>query len=125
MNRQAGMGLVEVIVGIGMMALAIMGMNALAVTMIRGNLSAQLNDQATRLAQSKLEQVRQGGYAKATVGTATESVPAIKGKKTGVVFQRETKVADGALANVRTVTVTMRWWEHAARRIVLRTEIAQ
>lgn len=119
-----GMGLIEVIVGLGLVALCIIGMNALVVSMTRGNLSARLIDQASRLAAAKINDLRKAGYDKAPVGTTTD-LSWSAGAGTGVIFVRTTTVASGALSDLRAVTVTMSWNDRGERRSVFATEIAK
>lgn len=119
-----GMGLIEVIVGIGLVALCIIGMNSLVVSMIRGNLSARLIDQASRLAAAKMNDLRKAGYDKMPVGTTTD-VSWSASANTGVIFVRTTTVASGVFSDLRTVTVTMSWNDRGARQSVFATEIAK
>ncbi len=124
MKRQGGMGLIEVVVGLGLMVLAILGLNSLAISLIRGNLSARLTDEATRLAQSKIEEVRSAGYTAARVGTTTEAVLSAIGTP-GLTFGRTTTIAAGPLPGTRTVTITMSWYDEGLRQATFLSEIVQ
>lgn len=124
MRRDAGMGLIEVVVGIGLLATCIIGMNALVVTMIRGNLSAQLIDQATRLADAKIDAVQSAGFDNVPLGTTSENWWSVTGG-TGVAFERKTIVTAGPLANNRVVTVRMAWNDRGTRVETFATEISK
>lgn len=117
------MGLIEVIVGIGLLAVCIIGMNALVMSLIRGNLSARLTDQASRLAQSRIQELRGAGYAAAKNGTSTDLWwSAAAGASTA--FRRTTTVAPGTIAATRAVTVSVDWTDRGARRVVFASELA-
>lgn len=124
MNGARGGGLIELIVGLSLIAVAILGLNSLAAAMIRGHLSAQLSDEAARLAQAKMERVRHDGYDAAAPGTTVELVPS-GGNGSTLTFKRSTEIGAGALAGVRAVTVTMAWWDGGARHAIFDTEIAR
>ncbi|MGH7786726.1 MAG: type IV pilus modification PilV family protein [Candidatus Binatia bacterium] len=118
------MGLIEVIVGLGLLAVGIIGMNSLVVSMMRGNLSAQLTDQATRLASAKIAELRSVSYDKVAVGTTADKWwSAATGSS--IVFERTTTVAAGTLAATRAITVTLRWYDRGMRTTTFASEIAQ
>lgn len=118
------MGLIEVVVGLGLLAVCIIGMNALVMSLIRGNLSARLTDQASRLAQTKLEELRSAGYDKAEVGSSTDLWwSAAAGGS--IAFQRTTTIATGTVPNTRAVTVTVAWTDRGRRSETFTSELAQ
>jgi Tfp pilus assembly protein PilV len=119
-----GMGVIEVMVGLGLMAVAVMGLNTLAISAVRHNLSSRLIDQATRLAQQKVEQIERDGYAAAVTGTTVETKLDASGNSGGS-FQRTTVIADGTITNTRTVTVTVAWTDYKARKTTVATQIVQ
>lgn len=119
-----GMTVVEVMVGLGLMAVAIMGLNSLAVSAVRNNLSARLIDNATLLAQQKIEQIRRNGYAAAVPGTTVESGLDAAGNPGGG-YKRTTTIAAGALGTTRTVTVTITYSDYGLRQVSYATEIGQ
>jgi hypothetical protein len=118
------MGLIEVIVGLGLVAICILGMNSLLVAMIRGNLSARLTDQASRLAAAKINDLQKAGYDKVPVGTSQE-VWWSASEGTGVSFIRTTTVQGGAFADLRAVTITVSWNDRGARQSLFSTEIGK
>jgi hypothetical protein len=122
MRFSAGMGLVEVIVGLGLVATCIIGMNALVVAMIRGNVTARLTDQASRLAATKIDDLQKAGYDKVPVGTSSEVWWSV-GDGAGVSFIRTTTVSAGAFADLRAVTVTVSWNDRGTRQSLFSTEI--
>jgi Tfp pilus assembly protein PilV len=124
LGPSCGMGVIEVMVGLGLMAVAVMGLNSLAISAVRNNLSSRLIDQATRLAQQKIEQIKRDGYAAAVTGTTVETKLNASGKPGGG-FQRTTVIADGALPNTRTVTVSVAWADYGVRQTSFNTQIVQ
>jgi len=124
MTRQQGFSLVEVLVGLAILTLGVIGLSSLAVSMIRGNVSVRCNDDATRLAQSKLEEVRNAGYDAASVVTTSEVILRLDGEL-ALPFGRFTTVNQGPLPNTRNVTVMMTWYQDGPRQSVFSTEIVQ
>ncbi len=124
MKGQRGIGVIEMMVGIGLMAIGILGMSTLAITVTRGNLSGRLIDDATRLGQQKVEQIKRNGYAAAASGTIVETGLNAAGSPSGP-FQRTTVIAAGGLPNTRTVTVTMQWTDYGTRQSTFFTELSQ
>ena len=124
MRGDAGMGVIEALVGLGLVALGIIGLNALVVAMIRGNLSAQLTDQATRLADARMDELQSADYDDVTLGTTTDTWWSLSGGS-GVRFDRTTTVAAGPLVNIRALTVTMRWNDRGPRAATFTSEISK
>jgi Tfp pilus assembly protein PilV len=117
------MGLIEAIVGLALIATCILALNGLVVAMIRGNLTAQLLDQATRLADSKLNDLVSAGYANLTVGTTTDSW--WSAGTTGVRFDRTTTIAAGTVTGTRAITVSVAWKDRVQRVETFTTEVSQ
>ena len=125
MRPTSGMGIVEMMVGMALMTIAILGLSGLAVSAIRSNVSARLLDQTTRLAQQKIEQIKRDGYAAAAPGTTVETGLDQAGNSGGG-FTRTTVIAQGPLTTTRTITVTMTWNDYGATRsTTFVTEIMQ
>jgi Tfp pilus assembly protein PilV len=123
-GSSCGMGVIEVMVGLGLMAVAVMGLNSLAISAVRNNLSSRLIDQATRLAQQKIEQIKRDGYAAAVTGTTVETKLNASGNPGGG-FQRTTVIAAGTLPNTLTVTVAIAWMDYGMRQTSFSTQITQ
>ena len=125
MKPSSGMGLIEMMIGLALMTIGILGLSGLAVSATRGNVSACLVDQTTRLAQQKIEQIKQKGYGAALPGTTVESNLDQAGNAGGL-FTRTTVIAQGPLATTRTISVTMMWNDYGdARSTSFVTEIVQ
>lgn len=125
MKPSSGMGVIEMMVALALMTIAILGLSGLAISAMRGNVSSRLVDEATRLAQQKIEQVKANGYAAATVGTVVETNLNAAGN-TGGGFTRTTVIAPGPLSTTRTVAVTLAWSDFTtARSTTFVTEIMQ
>lgn len=112
-------------VAVAIIAIAIFGMSSLAMAMIRGNLSARLNDEATQLARAKFETIQHAGYSATPTGVTTEMLLDLHNKGSTIFFTRQTTVANGLLANTRTVTITLTWVDGAVRRTTFASEIAK
>jgi len=119
------MTVTEIMVGLGLIAVGIMGLNSLAISAIRNNLTARLIDQTTLLAQQKMEQIERNGFTAATTpGTTVESGLDISGNKGGG-FTRTTTIATGVFATIRNVTVTVAWPDYGVRQVSFAKEIVQ
>lgn len=124
MKRQAGMGLIELVVGIGLLAVCVMGLNALILSFIGGNLSARLIDVATRLGEARVHELRSTPYDEVAVGSTTELWKPVGGS-VRQSFVRTTLVEPGALPSSRRVTVTVQWADRGQRRLALASELAR
>ncbi len=118
------MGLIELMIGLALVSVGILGLNSLAISAMRGNLTSRLTDQGTRLAQQKIEQIKSAGYAAAAVGTVVESNLDAAGNGGGS-FTRTTVIAAGTVPTTRTITVTVRWVDQTWRTISVVTHIVQ
>jgi hypothetical protein len=124
MKSQAGMGMIELVVGIGLLAVCIMGLNALVLSFIGGNLNARLIDVATRLAEARVHELRSTPFDQVKIGTTTDLWRPTAGS-VRQSFVRTTRVEAGALTSTRNVTVTVRWSERGRRDVALVSELAR
>jgi Tfp pilus assembly protein PilV len=124
MSGEKGLGLIEVIVGLGLLAVCLLGMNSLVVSLIGGNLSARLTDQATRLAQTKLADLRSLPYDDVPVGSTTDYWWSAAVDRS-VAFQRVTTVQAGVLPDLRAVTVDVAWNDRGTHRVTLTSEMTR
>jgi Tfp pilus assembly protein PilV len=127
-SEQLGVGLTDMLVGLLVVTIGILVLCSLGISTIRGNLTARHFDQATRLAQQKLELVRKGGYAGATVGTTNESNLDYGGSTqtgiaTGGIFSRTNTIATGGLPLTYDVTVTVSWTDQSAQSVSFSTTL--
>lgn len=121
--RRSGMTVIELIVGLVLIAVAILGLNSLAVSAIRNNLSARMLDVASLLARQKLEDIRRAGFAATPPGTTVERDLDAAGRAGGA-YRRTATVAAGPLPATRTVTVTVTYPDRGWRQVSFVTEIA-
>jgi Tfp pilus assembly protein PilV len=128
-SEQRGMGLADILVGLFLITIGILGLCSLGVSTIRGNLTARHFDQATRLAEQKLEAVRKGGYASATPGPTPVTEPNLDyagntpdgGVTAGGIFTRATTITTGSLPLTCNVTVTVSWTDQSAQGVSFST----
>lgn len=124
MKGQAGMGLIEMMVGIGLLAICLIGLNSLVVALIGGNLSSRLIDTATHLGEARLHDLRSIPFDQVKTGSTTELwSPYPTGKR--ALFYRTTLIEAGVFPTTRTVTVTVQWNDRGTRHIALSSELAR
>lgn len=124
MKGEKGMGLIELIVGLALLATCIMGLNSLVISLIGGNLSSRLTDQATRLGETRINELRSTPFDELKLGATTDFWwPTSSGSR--LAFQRTTLIEAGVFPTTRTVTVTVQWTDRGSRRIVMGSELVR
>ena len=114
---QKGLTLVEILVAIGIIAIAILGLVSVTVTVMKGNTFSKTMTAATTLASDKMEQLKKTSYAGLASGADTVQ---------SLYTRTWTVTQDSPAANMKTVVVTVQWtWEGVARNATVRSLIAQ
>jgi type IV pilus assembly protein PilV len=117
LHNHKGFTLVEILVAIGIIAIALLGLISVSTTVIKGNTFSKTMTAATTLANDKMEQLKKTGYASLASGAdAAQSI-----------YTRTWTVAqDSPASGMKTVVVTVQWtWQGVARSLTIRSLIAQ
>ncbi len=96
-----GFTLIEVVVAIGLLAIAVAGLQSLLISSIRANSTASGMTAATTLAQQKIEQLRNTPYNSVDLTSGTS--------QTVGTYTLSWVVAAGPATNTKSVTVSVSW----------------
>src|SRR3972149_2893581 len=118
-NNNNGFTLVEIIVAMGVLTIALLGLVSVTVMVIKGNSFSKTMTTATILAKGKIEQLKNTSYGSLAGGTETVD-------SAGFTYTRTWAVTNTPAAGMKTVEVTVQWnWQNAARNVTLRSIVAQ
>jgi prepilin-type N-terminal cleavage/methylation domain-containing protein len=115
--KDNGFTLVEILVAIGILAIAFLGLISVTVMTMKGNTFSKTLTTAATLANDKTEDLKRAGYA----GLASGS------DMTASLYARTWTIAQNSpAAGMKTVSVTVQWsWQGANRSVTVSDIIAQ
>jgi len=127
LKGRTGFTLVEVVIAIFILTVALLGLISVTVMIINGTDFSKRMTTATTLAKDKMEEVKRRPYNTLTDGTTTDYLNVDSSSGTsGAYFTRiVTIVGSTPAANMRTVTVEVRWAWGGLRNVTLRTIVGQ
>ena len=123
-DRQSGFTLLEVMVAIVILTIGLLGTAGLTTGVIKGNRYSKNVTSATAVAQTRLEEIKSGGYANAT----TTNFPGDTVTMGSTPFTRTVAITNSSpAANMKTVSVTVSWKEanNSSRSVNLQTILAE
>ena len=116
-----GFTLIEVLVAMVILSIGLLGTAALIIGIIRGNQVSNRVTTATTLAQDKMEEIKEAGYAGVDAEAGTEPYD-------GVNFPLYKRITDVALGNpvagMKKITVTV-FWDSDNSQVELQTILAE
>lgn len=116
METQKGFTLIEILCAMTILSIGFLGISSLTVGIIKANHHSNRTTTATVLAQDKLEQVVNDGYAAALA--TTEGYNSISGYS---AFRRNTTVSlNTPLTGMKTINVRV-FWKSDAHSVVVKT----
>ena len=117
LHHQKGFTLIEIMVAIGIIAIALLGLVSVTVMVIKGNTFSKTMTTATTLANDKMEQLKKTGYAGLASGADTAQF---------LYARTWTVTPDSPAAGMKTVEVTVQWtWDGVARNVTVGSLVAQ
>ena len=117
LRNNNGFTLVEIIVAMGILTIALLGLVSVTVMVIKGNSFSKTMTTATTLAKYKMEQLKNTSYASLAGGTDTVE---------SIYTRTWTVTNDSPATSMKTVVVTVQWnWQNVARNVTLSSIIAQ
>ncbi len=109
-SGSTGFTLIEVLVGLGLLAIGLMGLQSLLVSSIRANTTATNMTAATILAQKKIEELRNTPYNNVSLTSGTA--------QTVGSYTLNSVVATGPATNTKSVTVSVSWAGPTGSRMI-------
>jgi len=106
MLTNKGFSLLEVLIGLVVLAIGILAIAGMQITAIKGNYFSGSLTQATILAQDKMEELKNTSYDSVTSGSDTKTIP----PGGGTTFTRAWNVVN-TTTTMKTITVTVTWTE--------------
>ena len=104
MNKK-GFTLIEVLVGLVLLAIGLLAIAGMQLTSVRGNFFSSNMTQASILAQDRLETLRSLPYDDAALNLGNHQ----EGVIPGTIFTRDYDVLSNPGANMVNITVRVRW----------------
>lgn len=123
-RREKGFSLIEVLIGIVVLTIGLLGMLSLLIGIINGNKFSRDMTTATVLAKNKLEQIESLGYY------GISSTDTVESENYGSIsnypaFKRTTSIdTDNPASNMKKVAITV-YWDSDAHSCALQTIVAR
>lgn len=117
LHNHKGFTLVEIMVAIGILSIALLGLVSVTVMVIKGNTFSKTMTTATTLANDKMEELKKTNYAGLASGTDTKET----------IYTRTWTVTQASpAAGMKTVDVVVQWnWQGAPHNVTVRSITAQ
>ena len=116
-GKPKGFTLIEVVAGLIILAVGLLGIAAMQVTSTKGGYFSNNVTQATVLAQDKLEYLKNLSYSDSDLSSGLHD----EGTLSGTIFSRQYHVLEDAGNSMKTITVTLSWTDQADHNISLLT----
>lgn len=113
--KQKGFTLIEVVIGLVILSVGLLGVAGMQITAVKGNYFSKNLTQASYIGQDRLELLKNLPIASLDPGAYTESPVTISGQ----VFNRSYTVA--ANGNLRTITYTVSWFDGVNHTVSFQT----
>jgi type IV pilus assembly protein PilV len=110
---EKGFTLIEVVAGLIILAIGLLGIAAMQVTATKGGHFSNNVTQATILAQDKLEYLKNLSYSDSNLSSGQHN----EGIISGTIFSRVYHVLEDAGNSMKTITVTVSWTDRGNHSI--------
>jgi prepilin-type N-terminal cleavage/methylation domain-containing protein len=126
LRNSSGFTLVEIMVAIGILTIALLGLVSVTVMVIKGNSFSKTMTTATTLAKDKMEEMKNLGYS----GTSSSDITTTEGYNSITnypTYKRDTEIdVASPAAGMKTIEVKVEWsWQGTDRNVTLRTIVAE
>jgi type IV pilus assembly protein PilV len=111
-NDQKGFSLIEILISMTIFAIGVLALAEMQITAIRGNAFSSTTTDGTTLAQDRIEQLMNLPYDDGALATGNH------GPVTQDVYNVSWDVANGPVANTKTVNVSVTWTANSWNRSV-------
>ena len=112
-----GFTLIEVVIGLIILAIGLLGIAAMQVTATKGCYFSSNVTQATFFAQDKLEHLKNLSYSDSDLGSGQHD----EGTISGTIFSRQYHILEDVGNSMKTITVSVSWADQANHSISLST----
>lgn len=114
---EKGFTLIEVVAGLVILAIGLLGIAAMQVTSTKGGYFSNNVTQATILAQDKLEYLKNLSYSDSDLSSGQHN----EGVISGTIFSRVYNVLEDAGNSIKTITVSVQWTDRGNHSISFST----
>ena len=116
-RKQNGFTLIEVVAGLIILAIGLLGIATMQITSTKGGYFSSNVTQATIFAQDKLEYLRNLSYNDSHLSNGLHN----EGTISGTLFSRMVNVVEDAGNSMKTITVTIQWTDRGNHSISFST----
>jgi len=116
-RKQNGFTLIEVVAGLIILAIGLLGIATMQITSTKGGYFSSNVTQATIFAQDKLEYLRNLSYNDSHLSNGLHN----EGTISGTLFSRMVNVVEDAGNSMKTITVTVQWADRGNHSISFST----
>ena len=116
-RKQKGFTLIEVVAGLIILAIGLLGIAAMQISATKGGYFSNNVTQATIFAQDKLEYLKNLSYSDSNLSNGLHNKDTIS----GTIFSRAVNVAEDAGNSMKTITVTVQWTDRGNHSISFST----
>jgi type IV pilus assembly protein PilV len=116
-RKPKGFTLIEVAVGLIILAIGLLAIAAMQITSTKGGYFSSNVTQATILAQDKLEYLKNLSYSDSNLSSGQHN----EGIISGTIFSREYDIVENAGNSMKTITVIIQWTDRGNHSISFST----
>ncbi len=116
-DRRNGFTLIEVVAGLIILAIGLLGVGAMQIISIQGDYFSDHVGQATHLAQNKLEYLKNLPYGDSGLSNGEHNEATIPGS----IFSVRYRIEEDTGNSMKTITVTVQWVDRGNHNISLST----
>ena len=116
-RKPKGFTLIEVMAGLIILAIGLLGIATMQITSIKGGYFSSNVTQATIFAQDKLEYLKSLSHNDSNLNSGQHN----EGTISGTIFSRVVNVVDDVGNSIKTITVTVQWTDRGNHSISFST----